>query len=257
MFSATQTSQFTSAAPCKQVAVVYGLFAAIAGGVYYFVAGCEFSCIQTLAGMLQCLAMAFLMQQTFCSKVTEGISSSSLLLHAAAFACRLSSTTWLNGYLPVDVSGDFIYQAFDVLALLLALRLIREFPSTGASGKGCGAVICISIGLAALLHADMNKRPLFDTLWMASVFLASAGMVAQMFALRKLPSSADPLAGHALSAMAMAQILSAIYMWHARNDMSCACWLQGFNHSTWALLIAHAIPVLLACDLAQELSDIA
>merc|ERR1719498_334588 len=99
--------------------------------VYYFVAECEFACIQTMAGMTQCLAMVFLAMQIFGANRSQtasapeahGLSANSLVLHSIAFACRLSSTTWLNGYLPVDASGDWIYQAFDVLALLIAVGL--------------------------------------------------------------------------------------------------------------------------------------
>merc|ERR1719263_1049374 len=98
----------------------------------------------------------------------------------------------------------------------------------------------------------MNKRPLFDVMWMASVFLASAAMVPQLRVLRAAATKPSQLASHALSAMAMAQILSGIYMWYARNDMTCDEWIKGFNHSTWAVLVAHLLPVVVTCDFSLD-----
>merc|ERR1719174_3475776 len=50
----------------------------------------------------------------------------SLTLDALALACRLSSTTWLEGYLPADQTGDYLYQVFDALSLAMVLWLIHR-----------------------------------------------------------------------------------------------------------------------------------
>lgn len=262
MFSTTQLPGM--AASTKQVAIAYGVFLASAGAVYFGVADREFASIQTMAGMSQCLAMILLAMQIRGGSI-EGVSLNALVLHAAALACRLSSTTWLNGYLPVDASGDWIYQAFDVIALVIAARLVAHLTAREPSGSALARreivsavpVLFIALAMAALLHANMDKRPLFDILWMAGVFLASAAMVPQLLALRALPPKANPLAGHALSVMTMAQVLSAIYMWHARNDMTCDPWFEGFNHSPWAVLTAHVLPLLITCDFSQDWSGLA
>lgn len=245
--------------------MAYGVFLATAATVYFLVADRQFASIQTMAGMSQCLAMVLVAIQVFVNKKLEGISVNSLTLHALAFACRLSSTTWLNGYLPIDASGDWIYQAFDVLSLLLALRLLAYLMSSSSRGSyrtkvdvpAVMTVFFVAFLFALVLHANMDKRPLFDTLWMTSVFLASAAMMPQLLALRALTSRATPLSGHALIVMATSQVLSAIYMWHARNDMTCYQWIEGFNHSAWAVLLAHVLPVLAICDFSQDWSGIA
>ncbi|CAL1171558.1 unnamed protein product [Cladocopium goreaui] len=73
--------------------------------VYHFVANGEFSSILTMAQMIQCLAFVLLVIKSCSQGSVAGISGKSLALEALAFVCRLSSTTWLNGYLPVDASG--------------------------------------------------------------------------------------------------------------------------------------------------------
>merc|ERR1740127_387148 len=74
--------------------------------------------------MFQCLAMALLGMHVLAKGSVSGVSARALALEAVSFACRLSSTTWLNGYLPVDASGDLIYQAVDVCSLLIVLWLL-------------------------------------------------------------------------------------------------------------------------------------
>eukprot|EP00435_Cladocopium_sp_Y103_P026110 s1482_g6.t1 len=136
--------------------------------VYHFVANGEFSSILTMAQMIQCLAFVLLVIKSCSQGSVAGISGKSLALEALAFACRLSSTTWLNGYLPVDASGDFVYQAVDLCSLLLVLSLLyRAYLShrwsyeEEADSLPVLPMVAVCFLLAALLHADMNSRPLF------------------------------------------------------------------------------------------------
>merc|ERR1719456_81507 len=53
-----------------------------------------------------------------------GVSLKSLIMQTLVYACRLSSTTWLKGYIPTDTTGDYLYQVMDMLTLLVALRIV-------------------------------------------------------------------------------------------------------------------------------------
>merc|ERR1719145_167798 len=79
-----------------------------------------------MAVIFQCLAMALLCLQSLSSGSAAGISARALGLEALALCCRLSSTLWLNGYLPVDASGDYIFQAFDVVSLVITIWLLYQ-----------------------------------------------------------------------------------------------------------------------------------
>merc|ERR1719408_291120 len=126
--------------------------------------------------MLQCLAFALLCLQTLVTGHCAGISARALGLDALALCCRLSSTTWLHGYLPVDASGDWVYQAFDFcsmgLVCWLLYHVVVESQRSYQMEKDDLPIlplILITTILAALLHADMNSRPFFDFLWMAGL----------------------------------------------------------------------------------------
>lgn len=223
--------------------------------VYHFVANGEFSSILTMAQMIQCLAFVLLVIKSCSQGSVAGISGKSLALEALAFVCRLSSTTWLNGYLPVDASGDFIYQAVDLCSLLLVLSLLyRAYLShrwsyeEEADSLPVLPMIAVCFLLAALLHADMNSRPLFDTLWMAGLFLSVVSVLPQLWHINQTGGVIQACTGHYIAMLATSRALSGIFMWQARFDITCLPLLEGLNHAIWAILGAHMLHLLLLID---------
>lgn len=237
------------------VVAAYMLFTFGSLIVYHFVANGEFSSILTMAQMIQCLAFVLLVIKSCSQGSVAGISGKSLALEALAFVCRLSSTTWLNGYLPVDASGDFIYQAVDLCSLLLVLSLLyRAYLShrwsyeEEADSLPVLPMIAVCFLLAALLHADMNSRPLFDTLWMAGLFLSVVSVLPQLWHINQTGGVIQACTGHYIAMLATSRALSGIFMWHARFDITCLPLLEGLNHAIWAILGAHMLHLLLLID---------
>merc|ERR1719382_2074830 len=76
--------------------------------------------------MVQTFAFALLGMQMACARHARGISAQALGVNTLALICRLSSTVWLDGYLPADASGDWMYQTVDICSLALVLWLIYQ-----------------------------------------------------------------------------------------------------------------------------------
>jgi len=110
------------------VIAAYGVFGMIGLAIHHFVAGGAFSSIITMSSVVQCLGITLLCIKVLSCGSAEGISAGSLKLDAFAFAFRLSSTTWLNGYLPVDASGDYVIQAVDMCSLAMVLSAVLADP---------------------------------------------------------------------------------------------------------------------------------
>jgi hypothetical protein len=235
----------------------YALFLLGAAAVYHFVANGEFSAILTMSVMFQCLAVALLALQSVASGTAAGISALSLKLEALALVCRLSSTTWLNGYLPVDASGDFIFQAVDICSLVLTGWLIYRllvvqkdtYQASDDTLPVVGPVAACFV-LAALLHADLNDRPLFDALWMAGLFIGVIAVLPQLWMITRNDGHISALTSHHIAAMAISRLLSGTFMWYAREDILCEPWIEGFNHGSWAILAAHFVHLVLLADFA-------
>jgi len=244
-----------SKAPPAHVLVAYGAFWCSALAVYHLVANGEFSSILTLSVMCQSLAIALLCLQVVSSTGAKGISARALTLEAGALACRLSSTLWLNGYLPVDASGDMVFQGVDIFSLMMVLWLLhrvlvverrtyeQEFDNFPIVPVAIGSLVC-----AALLHADMNGRPIFDTLWMTGLLAGVVAVLPQLWLINRTGGVVQAFMSHHIAMMAVSRVLSGTFMWEARHDVTCAPWIEGFSHAIYVILGAHLLHLLLLGD---------
>eukprot|EP00747_Dinoflagellata_sp_TGD_P116883 gnl/TRDRNA2_/TRDRNA2_172477_c0_seq2.p1 gnl/TRDRNA2_/TRDRNA2_172477_c0~~gnl/TRDRNA2_/TRDRNA2_172477_c0_seq2.p1 ORF type:complete len:329 (-),score=74.66 gnl/TRDRNA2_/TRDRNA2_172477_c0_seq2:69-935(-) len=248
-------SAFKNNQPPTSMLAAYALFFGLAMFVYHFIAEGEFSAILTMAVMFQCLGFGLLSAQVLIKGSAHGISGRSLALEMLALMLRLSSTTWLNGYLPVDASGDWIYQAFDFCSLGLVCWLLYHVVVESHRSYQMEKddlpilpIILVCTVLASLLHADMNSRPFFDFLWMAGLNIGCVAVLPQLWMVAKNGGKVETLTSHFIMAMAVSRLLSGMFMWHARLDITCDEWITGYNHAIWAILAAHALNLLLLGD---------
>jgi hypothetical protein len=239
----------------SKIFLVYAVFATIALLVYHLVAEGEFSSVLTLSAIFQCMAFSLLLIQALGAGNVHGISAKSLQLDTFAIVMRLSSTTWLQGYLPNDITGDYIYQCIDALSLVMVLWLLYRVLSVQRStydeeddivpswpfAAGCFV-------LALLLHGDLNDKPLFDATWLCSLFVAAIAVIPQLWMMTHSLVKVSPLTSHFVAVMAFSRVLSGTYMWHAHNEITCEPWIVGFNHTGYAVLAAHAVHLMLLGD---------
>merc|ERR1719197_890098 len=139
-------------------------FVGVGAFTYHEIALKEFTSILTLSVYAQALAFLFLHMQISTSRSVAGISGKSLIMHAVKLCCRLGTTLWLDGYLPTDKSGDWIYQVADVLSMLVVLQILFCLRvSHKASYQGdqdtfdVRNLIMVSVVLAVLVHLSMNS----------------------------------------------------------------------------------------------------
>jgi len=235
---------------------VYAVFATVAILVFHWIAEGEFSAVLTLSAIFQCLAFCLLGVHALSTGSVQGISAKSLQLEALALACRLSSTTWLQGYLPADSTGDHIYQTFDVVSLCMVLwllhRVLNVQSQTYEADVDALPVMPFAVGslvLACLLHADLNERPIFDSIWMCGLFVGVLAVLPQLWMMARRKVTVPAKMGHFVAVMAFSRMLSGSYMWHAHTEITCAkYWIEGFNHSGYAVLAAHVVHLILLAD---------
>lgn len=247
----------TSKMPPSHLLVTYGFFIVSAGAIWHLVADGAFSALLTLSVIVQCLAVSLLCLQVISTDSASGISAKSLSLEALAICFRLSSTLWLNGYLPVDATGDHIFQVIDICSLVMLVCLLYQVlvvkRHTYQAEEDSLPILPIVVGalvLAGLLHGNMNGRPLFDITWMAGLFMSAVAVLPQLWLITRTGGRVEALTSHHIAAMAVSITLSGTFMWHARNDLSCVPWISGFNHASWSILGAHLLHLVLLGDFA-------
>jgi len=207
----------------------------------------------TLAMAIQCFAFMCLRLKISRTKSVAGISGRTLMLQAVSCALRLCSTTWLNGYIPVDGTGDWLYQLLDLCALLLVLQLLycvfRTHRSMYQEEHDTFNVELMALGcfvLAVLVHPDLNNRPVFDTLWTAALYIDVVAMMPQLSLMTKIRGEVEALTSHYVGATALSRATSLIFWYHGFVEL--APLDGGFNLAGWAIIAAHLLQVLLLCD---------
>jgi len=207
----------------------------------------------TLAMAIQCFAFTCLRLKIAQTKSVAGISGRSLMLQAMSCALRLCSTTWLNGYVPVDGTGDWLYQLLDVCAFLVVLQLLycvfKSHRSMYQEEHDTFNVELMALGcfvLAVLVHPDLNNRPVFDTLWTTALYIDVVAMMPQLKLMTKIRGEVEALTSHYVGATALSRLVSLIFWYHGFVELAP---LDGsFNLAGWAIIAAHVLQVLLLGD---------
>jgi len=247
--------------PPKAMVATYTLFASVAFILFTVISGSEnwLAGLFTFADMIQCLALLLLAAQVFSMQSVHGISARAVGLEAAALASRLASTLNYQGYLPVGETGDWLYQAVDLCALGAALWIIyqalgpckRSYQSS-EDGFPTACLVVVCYVLAAAFHANLNKRPLYDTFWMAGTFLGAVAPLPQLWLMATNNGQADALMCHTIAVMAVGRAMTGYFMWYARHQIKCIPYILGVNHAVLFVLGAHLLGLLLVADFAYH-----
>jgi hypothetical protein len=193
--------------------ILYGIFAVIVTICARMLSDLLFSALVTFSAAFTALGFALLLKQVQRRKGVLSVSLRSLYLYAIALGCRLYSTLQYNGYLPVDRSGDWLYQLIETAALVCAVVLIIKVKklhdeSCLVGVDTCNAAVlfvaCFLIAIA--VHPRLNNSTIPDVLWTLALYVETVAMVPQLFLLTKLGGEVDSLQGHYIACMFMARL---------------------------------------------------
>lgn len=242
--------------PSLGVFLAYSIFTSLGLWVYHAIAEQSISGILTLSVMIQCLSFVLLALKISSTSSASGVSARTLGIDALSLCCRLSSTLWLEGYLPVDASGDWVYQVADLCSLAVVGYLLwqvlvvrRGSYQESSDTCTCWIPVVVAFVLSCLFHADMDHYPLFDTLWTFGLFLDAIAMIPQLWLIAKSGGVVEAVTSHYIAMMALSRLLSATFWYLAMDSVACdKFWIEGFNHGSWGILAAHAVHFLLLSD---------
>jgi len=234
----------------NQIATGYFIFTLCAIIVYRLFSDGDFSSIYTLGVAVQCLAFYLLNAKVEMQKSVSGISAKTLQVYVLVFVCRLTSTLMRNGYLPMDVSGDWVFQTADILSLIMTLTLLRRMYTTHSGTYqqdydtfNVYRLVPPCIVLAMCVHGHLNGCPFYDTIWTASMNLDTIAMLPQLWMLAKIGGEVDGMTSHFVVSLAFSRMCGFAF------------WCQGYTEvlrvskvAGYQLLLAHGMQVFLSLD---------
>merc|ERR1719262_841988 len=201
-------------------------FAAVGCWVYHEIAEKEFTAVLTLSVMVQALAFNFLQMQISDTRSVAGISGKALTMHATKLCCRLASSLFLDGYLPTDKSGDWIYQLGDVLSLLMVLQILYSVYGAHKASYQFEAdtldlrnLIMGAVVLAVLIHPDMNSWAPMDIVWTTHLYVDAIAMVPQLWMISRMGGEVKGFTAHYIAATTLSNFLSGLFWFHASPDL--------------------------------------
>jgi len=213
--------------------LVYAIFGVIALFISKFSSDRTFSGLITLAAAVQCLGF-LLLRLKIRKQGAAGVSSRTLQLFAVMYVTRLYSTLQFNGYLPVDSSGDWVYQAIDVIALTCVISILYEMHNdqgrtaqTYEKENDTCAIhwfLVASVLLAYFIHPALNNRKIPDIAWTMSLYLEALAMIPQLMMFAKKGGEVESLASHYVACVFMCRCMmlafwsNSFHELHPRGD---------------------------------------
>jgi len=244
--------EISSRDAAKMTVAAYAGCLVISGLVFHFIAEQSFSSVLTLSTLTQCLSFALVNVQ-LASNGVSGISARTLAVYAFALGFRLSSTLFLDGYLPLDDTGNYMHQIGDIGSLGMCLFALREVLTRHRSSREIESdtilsvknLVFGSIAAAILIHPDLNDWATFDILWTSGLYADTVAMVPQLLLISKA-GQVPKYTAHFIMAMAVSKLFSAWFWYYGAENI--ARLHGGFCWSSVAIIVAHAVQFLLLAD---------
>jgi hypothetical protein len=213
----------------------------------------SFSALLTLSAGVQCLGFALLRLKVHKQAGVQGISSRALQLFAVCYVSRLYSTLQYNGYLPVDRSGDWLYQLIEVISLLMVLSLITTIHLTHchsyeSENDTCGIFFLLGLSFlsAYYVHPSLNNLKSPDVAWTAGLYMESLAMVPQLWMLSKKGGEIDGLASHYIACVFFSRVFTLCFWMNSYVEL--APHGSDFNIPGWGVLGAQLLQVGIFAD---------
>merc|ERR550514_56020 len=224
--------------------------------IVYSVLSDGLSSLLTLSAGLQALAFLLLCMKVHGQSNVSEISVLMLAMYTCTLILRLSSTLWVNGYLPADSTGDWLFQCLELVSLGAAGWLlhhttnVRRVTFGGAAQKeqdnmpGLPWIVLGCVLFALFFHADLNHDVIFDCIWACGCYLETVSMLPQLWMMAQAGGEVEALTSHFIALTTAARFFSLSFWYLAFED---GIGLHG-NYSEMMIIAAHVVQLILACD---------
>jgi hypothetical protein len=235
----------------QEESVAYVIFTIVCccGGL--FLTDLKFSALMTFSAAFQCLGFALLLLQVIRGRGTKSVSLRTLVLYVLVLSFRLYATCFYESYIPVDRSGDYLYQTIEATSLVLVIvtlyKMLTVFEDDFPSEDKFGIVGLMAVcGAAAMcLHPDLNDVYAADVSWTFSVYLEALAMVPQLYLLTKLGGEVESLQGHYM-ACTFASKLAVLRLWSKSHTELFHS--KGTGWEGVGILCGHIVPCIVLSD---------
>jgi ER lumen protein retaining receptor len=213
----------------------------------------DFSAILTASSCVQCLGFLILNVKVRGTKSVAGLSSGTLVMFVLHFCTRLTSTTLRNGYLPMDKSGDCMYQCLDATSLVLLVHLLYRMHKTHKDSYQAWhdtmpilPLVIPCIVLACCVHGNFNKNVFFDVVWTTSAYLETVALVPQLWMMASRGGQVDGMTAHFVACVVASGVMNFTFWYWTHTQME----RRGPSSAGRLILALQGLRLFLSADFA-------
>lgn len=220
----------------------------------------DFSAVQTVSAGCMLLAFLLLSIKVNSQGSAAGVSSRMLEMYLLSFILRLGSTLLKKGYLPIDATGNFVYQTFEISTVGVILRLVyslhRDYKTTYEPERDLHSiynVVPLCVLVAMLFHANLNRSFVFDSLWMTAHVLETFALLPQLYMITQSASGkVETYTAHFVALMFCSRVFSWLFWWYGYPELADGyvenVTAGNFNWGGYTIMIASTLQLLLSAD---------
>jgi len=221
----------------------------------------DFSAVMTLGSGVQTFGFYLLLHKVKVQNSVAGISSKTLEMYTLVLMFRLSATLFKNGYLPVDKSGDFVYQSADVASLLILLQLLycvhkrnRSTYQAELDDLPIWRAIPGCMALGVVLRGSLNHSLYYDTVWCTSLNIDTVAMLPQLYMLVKKGGEVEALTSNYIAAIFVSRMCVGSFWFHGYGEINSKPDVPSQFSGYW-VVTAYALQLLLSADFMYHYCD--
>jgi uncharacterized protein with PQ loop repeat len=212
----------------------------------------DWSVILTFGSIFQTLGWYALLHKIIKQRSVSGVSLHSVELFIVVYAVRLWTTIMKSGYLPVDSSGDGLYQAADLIGLAIACGIWKCLTDTHRSTYNSHTdtldlrkclPCCVLVAL--LIHGDLNDCFIFDTLYYIAVNVETLALMPQLWMFANGDGQVDGMTSHFVVMQTFGRVCSLVFWWYGMTEIG---EFTTYNVAGIYLVVALAAQVLQCLD---------
>lgn len=186
----------------------------------------DHSFVLTLGAGMQTLGFGLLLQAVKRQRTVAGLSSKTLEMSLLSLLFRLSSTLINEGYLPIDRSGDHVYQAFDIGSVVILLQLLwmvnkrhvvtyQKEHDTMQVWNAVPVIMAFSI----ICHGNLNRSWFFDVTWTIGMHLETISMLPQYWMFVQKGGEVSVSASHFTVCIVVSRALAFTFWYYAYKSL--------------------------------------
>jgi len=222
--------------------------------VVLFMSDRDFSFLLTLSSMISLMSFAMVLIKIELNQSVSGVSGRMMTCYMFVLLCRLVAIVFWEGYLPLDRTGDWLYQTCEAVTLFLCgvtLYVISvKYKATAdmdSDSLNPWFLIVPTFILALIFHPALNQNFVGDVSWAFALYLEAFAGLPQLVLFHR-ESKVEPFTSHFLAAQCLSKICSFIFWIMTASE------LNGSTHAIpgiW-VIVMQAVQLLIMADFIYQ-----